>query len=192
MANAKFEEILKNLPNQIEKNHEIPVRIASLWAEAWTQKLQNMRQGCYSTTPFSVSLQKMKRNLTISGKYPVQIKADELSRLRNYKAFISPLRLMSALYPYTCHKEPLKSRHQKSNMKIVLYQGWTTPKECEPLYYLALSAFLCKKRTEIIMLKIVDVYKYITVPCINQLQQILRLSYENVKIWSFVFPSKQP
>jgi hypothetical protein len=42
----------------------------------------------------------MRRNLTIPGKYPVQIKADELSRLRNYKAFISPLRLMSVLYPY--------------------------------------------------------------------------------------------
>jgi hypothetical protein len=60
-------------------------------------------------------------NLTTSGKYPVQIKADELSRLRNYKAFISPLRLMSVVY--TCHKEPPNSRHQKGNMKLVLYQG---------------------------------------------------------------------
>jgi hypothetical protein len=99
----------------------------------------------------------MRRNLTISGKYPVQTKADELSRLRNYKAFISPLRLRSVLHPYTCHKEPPNSKHQKSNMKLVLYQGCTTPKECEPLYYLALSTFLCKKRTEIIMLKMVDV-----------------------------------
>jgi hypothetical protein len=47
----------------------------------------------------------MRRNLTISGMYPVQIKADELSGLRNYKAFISVLRLMSVLYPCICHKE---------------------------------------------------------------------------------------
>jgi hypothetical protein len=65
----------------------------------------------------------MRRNLTISGKHPVQIKADKLSRLRNYKAFISPLRLMPVVYPYICHKEPPNSRHQKGNMKLVLYQG---------------------------------------------------------------------
>ena len=37
-----------------------------------------------------------------------------------------------------------------------------------------------------------DIYKYIMVPCINDLQLILRLSYKNVDLWSFVFLSKQP
>jgi len=92
--------VLKNLPKQTDKNNEIPGRIASLWAEALTQKLQNMRQECYLTTPFGVSLQNKRRNLTISGKYPVAVKADELSTLRNYRAFISSLTLLSVLYPY--------------------------------------------------------------------------------------------
>jgi len=35
-------------------------------------------------------------------------------------------------------------------------------------------------------------YKYIIVPCINELQPILRLSFENVNVWSFVFLSKKP
>ena len=34
VANAYVEEILKNLPKQTDKNHEIPGRIASLWTEA--------------------------------------------------------------------------------------------------------------------------------------------------------------
>jgi hypothetical protein len=34
VSSASFEKILKNLPKQTEKNHEIPGRIASIWAQA--------------------------------------------------------------------------------------------------------------------------------------------------------------
>jgi hypothetical protein len=113
----------------------------------------------------------MITSLTISGRYLIQIKADELSRLRIYMAIISSFQANACTFPHIYHKQPPNSRPQKDNMKLVLYHRCRILQE--PVNLIVIWHFLLfshKEKTAIIMLKILGVYNYNMVPCINVLQ----------------------